>query len=443
VPGFDRSATQPDMQRSLRQVLIHATLSVWVLCAPAASHSAAAVAGPAAQSADARPFDAERAWAEWTQLLMLDYGYFERPGVDGPAIVAHFAGREAAARTRHEFIALIQQMARNFADPHLNVGPAAPDGPSLVPTASDLYGDWIDGRFVIRDVRADSDASRQGVVPGALVVAIDGVAPAAAVESLLGRPPAALSRTQMAFGLNLALAGVRNRPRQLVVRGHDGNRVFALRSTAEQANAVANAPSVLSERRGDVGVIRFNNSLGRDDTIGAFARALRPLLDARALVVDLRNTPSGGNSTVARGVLGHFVSRERPYQVHVVPAEARRFGVPRKFVEYVLPIEPFFRGRVVVLGGRWTGSMGEGMVIGFDAIGAQTAGSPMGHLLGALFHETLPESGAQVELGEEQLFHVDGTPRESFRPRLFVEPAEAGPLGDPTMHAVMRWLGAR
>jgi carboxyl-terminal processing protease len=65
----------------------------------------------------------------------------------------------------------------------------------------------------------------------------------------------------------------------------------------------------------------------------------------------------------------------------------------------------------------------------------------MGHLLGAMFHETLAESGATVELGEEQLFHVNGTPREAFVPRLRVEPAEAGPLGDPTLSAAMRALG--
>jgi hypothetical protein len=436
----------PLVPHTFRQTLARTILSVAMLGALAPCRSAGTGDEPGAHAnppVDTRAFSARQAWLEWTQLLMLDYGYFQRPGVDGPAIVAHFATRAAAATDRREFIALIQQMARHFADPHLNIGPSAPDGPNLVPTACDLYGDRIDGRFVIRDVRADSDASRQGVAPGDVVESIDGLAPAAAVELLLGRPIVALSREQVAFGFNIALAGMRGQPRRLVVRGTNGQRDFALRDAGEQARALASAPTLDSERRGDVGIIRFNNSLGRDETITAFARALLPLLDTRVLVVDLRNTPSGGTSTVARGVLGHFVNRERPYQVHVVPGEARRFGVPRKFVEYVLPIEPIYRGRVVVLGGRWTGSMGEGMVIGFDAIGARTAGSPMGHLLGALFHETLAESGAHVELGEEQLFHVNGTPREAYRPRLLVEPAEAGPRDDPTMSAVMRSLGAR
>jgi len=58
-----------------------------------------------------------------------------------------------------------------------------------------------------------------------------------------------------------------------------------------------------------------------------------------------------------------------------------------------------------------------------------------------MFRETLPESGTIVELGEEQLFHVNGTPREAFVPRLHVDPAEAGPHGDPTLSAALRALG--
>ena len=86
--------------------------------------------------------------------------------------------------------------------------------------------------------------------------------------------------------------------------------------------------------------------------------------------------------------------------------------------------------------------MGEGMVIGFDALGHTTVGSPMAHLLGALSHETLPTSQAQVELGEEQLLHVNGTPREAFHPAVAVDPAEARLDGDPALDAVQRAIDA-
>jgi carboxyl-terminal processing protease len=150
------------------------------------------------------------------------------------------------------------------------------------------------------------------------------------------------------------------------------------------------------------------------------AALLAALTQAQAsstgLVLDFRNTPSGGNTTVARGIMGHFVQVEKPYQVHVVPSEERRYGVPRKFVEYVLPLAPYYAGKVVVLGGHWTGSMGEGLLVGFAALGVPTAGSELADLLGALFNEQLTLSDAKVDLGEEQLLQVNGQPREDFVP---------------------------
>lgn len=413
----------------------------------AALCAAAATPGWAADGADAvpgtQPFDAQKAWHEFGELLRLDYSYFERPGVDGPRILAHFEPLARQTRDRAAFIALLKTVARNFADPHFNVGPGAAGDPGLVPTASDLFGEVLEGRALIRAVRGGSDAAAQGVPLGATVVAVDGHDPASRIATLLGQPLAALSRAQARHGLNLALAGVRGQARQLVLRvGGGPPRMFRLKSPAEQARALTAAPPVVAERRGPVGLIRFNNSLGRDDARAHFTAALRGLLDTRALAIDLRQTPSGGNTTVARAILGHFTDREQPYQVHVVSGEQRRFGVPRKFIELVAPLEPHYGGRVFVLCGRWTGSMGEGLVIGFDALGHTSVGSPMAHLLGALFHETLPASQAQVELGEEQLLHVNGAPREAFQPTIAVDPAEARLDGDPAFDALLRALDA-
>ena len=115
------------------------------------------------------------------------------------------------------------------------------------------------------------------------------------------------------------------------------------------------------------------------------------------------------------------------------PGEEREFGVPRKFVEYVLPIAPRVRGKVVVLGGHWTGSMGEGLMIAFRALGVPTAGSRLAHLLGALFNEQLELSNAKVDLGEEQLFDTAGRPRENFVPDLFQDREEALDGNDPLL----------
>lgn len=387
------------------------------------------------------PFDAPAAWVEFTALLRISYAYFTRPGIDGEAILAYFAPQAQAATTPAAFRDVLQLVAHNFADPHFIVGPLDGQDYNVVPTSADLYARYRAGRFELVDVRRDSDAQQQGLLPGTEIIRIDGQTPEAAIAAVMGRPLATLSAPQVAAGLNSALAGVRQQPRQLTLATAGGPRTYTLRSPGEQARQLLTAPPLSIEWRGAAAIIRLNNSLGRNETITSFQAALAQVQAAKVLVLDFRNTPSGGNTTVARGIMGHFVRRERPYQVHVVPSEARRYGVPRKFVEYVLPLAPYYPGRVVVLGGHWTGSMGEGLLVGFHAFGIRTAGSGLADLLGGLFNERLPLSEAKVDLGEEQLFQVNGQPREDFVPDIFREACEGQPGNDPLLEQAIR--GAR
>jgi len=164
-------------------------------------------------------------------------------------------------------------------------------------------------------------------------------------------------------------------------------------------------------------VIRFNDSLGEDATIAAFDEAMARARPGQLVVLDLRDTPSGGNTVVARAIMGWFVSEARPYQIHNLPAEERETGVPRQWVEQVLPrAGKRHEGPVVVRVGRWTGSMGEGLAVGLDALGALVVGEPMAGLLGAIYDHRLPRSGLVIKLPTERLQAVDGTPREAFRP---------------------------
>ena len=75
--------------------------------------------------------------------------------------------------------------------------------------------------------------------------------------------------------------------------------------------------------------------------------------------------------------------------------------------------------------------MGEGMAIGLDAMQrARVCGSRMAGLNGAVFDHALPATGIVVRLPGERLSHLDGTPREAFRPPVFVENAEAEAAAD-------------
>ena len=67
--------------------------------------------------------------------------------------------------------------------------------------------------------------------------------------------------------------------------------------------------------------------------------------------------------------------------------------------------------------------------------------SELAGLLGATYHFELPHSKIGVNLPAERLTHVNGTPREEFRPPVYVNPAVlAASDGDPILDAGMRRL---
>ncbi len=86
--------------------------------------------------------------------------------------------------------------------------------------------------------------------------------------------------------------------------------------------------------------------------------------DNQPIVLDLTDTPSGGNTTVARAILSWFVNEPQFYQMHSLPEEERRYGIIRQWVEQVHPRDgKYHAGPLEVRVGRWTGSMGEGLVV--------------------------------------------------------------------------------
>ncbi len=395
------------------------------------------MSGPArAEDKASAPFDASVAWASFSKLLHENYSYFDRPGIDGDAILTAFAVRARAARSDKEFIDTLQLVSHNFADPHFIVGPSDPTDWSIIPTSSDLFGRFDDRKFVIDQVRSGSDALAKGMRAGMEVQKIDGRTPRAAIEMITGRPFAALSTVQANFAFNIALAGLTRQPRSLNVVDEHARLTIHLAAARDQAKRLQDGPLLSVERHGSFGIIRINNSLGNDALIEQFAQALATLKDTTTLLIDLRETPSGGNTIVARGIMGHFVDHDRPYQMHIISSEGRMFGPTRKFVEYVMPYGAHYAGKVYVAGGRWTGSMGEGLMLGFDAIGATTVGSELAHLLGALSDDTIDGSAATVAIGTEELFTVTGLPRAAYRPQLYLARTERDETHDPVLVAI-------
>ena len=304
-----------------------------------------------------------------------------------------------------------------LADHHAITGASFDDSWAVVPSYADLWVEQRGSQFRIESVRRGSPAEAAGVRAGTLLTEIDGIPTARAVAGFWEDLGAQASPERAGFAARVLTAGRRDRPRRLtVLDGNGASRVHELPNlyAAQQPNG----PPVEILREGGALLIRVRDSLGDSATIAAFDAAMRQASPRQRVIVDLTETPSGGNTTVARAILGWFVDRPHFYQMHNLPLEQRQSGVARQWVEQVLPRPNMrHRGPVEVRVGRWTGSMGEGLAIGFHAIGAEVRGTRMAGLLGAIYDHRLDHSGLVVKLPTERLMTVTGQPRESFRPR--------------------------
>ena len=398
-----------------------------------------AVAAPLvlrAQTPDELREDFDTAWRAANDR----YAYFDAKATSWPDIPSLYADDLRQVSTRNALIALLEHVLDELYDPHAQLNVNLPNSPRLVPSGTDLWAEWRQGEALITDVRVGSDAQKAGIRPNDVVIDIDGTPIAEAVEARLGRSYPHSVAAARDWALRAVLAGRHDLRRVLRVRQGQAIRTLEL-GARDQFGARNAEPVSHSQIAPGIGYVRFNDSLGGAATIQAFDRALDDLSETRGLIIDLRDTPSGGNSVVARGILGRFVTRDLPYQRHLLPSEERETGIRRSWLELVSPRGTAYRRPVAVLVGHWTGSMGEGLAIGFDATASGTVvGTAMAGLLGATDHIVLPHTGIGLNLPTERLYHVDGTPREAFRPRVLVDVTQPTSKTDPFVAAALRVL---
>lgn len=390
-----------------------------------------------------RPFDPLIAWHEFEQTMSANYAYADTSKVDVSALFSHYEIEAQQIAEKAEFIDLIQVVTRFFIDPHLNAGPLNEFDYSVIPTGSDIWAGLKGNNYVIEDIKRESSAAQTNLSIGDKITTIDGKSIDEIVQEVFANTTFPLSSEHKLWAVNIALGGLRNAPRKIEVQNKLGQYVsYTLESSYLAIDALETEAAVSAKRIGTLGYIRINNSLGNEQTVDEFTAQISALGDTKALIIDLRNTPSGGNTSIAEPILGHFVSENTPYQLYQTQREGVAYHESEMQRAYVTPRKPHYSKPYVVLVGRWTGSMGEGMAIGFDAIGARAIiGAPMADLLGGISSFDLAYTGANIEIAFQRMFHVDGTYREDFVPTVMKIPADTAIDGsDPVIDIAIKLL---
>ena len=363
-----------------------------------------------------------------------------------PNVYAYFSEREPIweaacaqalidieqADTSLDFLIVLERLLDDLYDAHISLNTNSSQSPRLVPSGSDVWiGDESTNHSVL-GVRPESGAAPAGVKTGDQLVSFNGLNASELMARRSHALPDQMTASRKNWALNAAISGYRHEPRTLVV-SREGVEISYDLGDPEPAGKPN--PITTSTMGNYVGYIRFNNSLGNSETVLAFDNALEQLSETQGLVIDLRDTPGGGNTGVAEPILGRLVNTTLPYQITVAPSAE---SISRQ-------IEPTgawtYEQPIIALVGRWTGSMGEGMAIGLDGMArAEVLGDCMAALAGGTNDISLRRSGISIRVPAYDLTHLDGTPRHLWCVDTPVV-ADAGNQDDELLKSAIKKLG--
>lgn len=353
----------------------------------------------------------------WSQLRD-NYAYFDKKETDWGLVREVYRPQVAQAGNKREFITILERVLEELYDPHTHLKINTNRSTRLMPTGLDIWAEWENGKAIITQVRTAFSAEQAGLKVGMEIISINGVPVKTAVRNRVGMSLKKITEAAESWALRALLAGTRDARRVIEAKNANGVKAtfqLDLPTHTTVDNYQGGNKIEWKLLKDGFGYIKIND-LGSDDTVAEFDAALEQVKATHGLIIDLRATQSGGNTSVAEPIMGRLIERRMPYQK----------GIPRRGARWTREVSPrggwTYKAPIVLLVGRWTASMGEGMAIGLDAMRrASVVGTRMAGLNGAVFDLQLPHTKIKLNYAAEKLFHVNGTPREDFVPPVAVK----------------------
>jgi carboxyl-terminal processing protease len=352
-----------------------------------------------------------------------NYCYWDKKQTDWEKVKTVYGPLVDTITSKESFVLLLEKIFYELYDHHASLNTNTPESQRLVPSGTDLWAEYINGKPIITEVRAGFGAEKVGIRAGMQIVGFNDVPVEKAIQPFLPKCLQKPDGESKNYALRILLAGKHSENRKITVMYQNQLKEFYPDQPVNLLESHQYNNDLDSKIfTGNIGYIRINNRLGDNNMIPLFDSGLTVLGNTKAIILDLRETPSGGNTMVARSILGHFISKEGFYQKHELTSEEKEFGIRRSWVEIVSPRKPAYKKPLVVLVDHWTGSVAEGIAIGFDALKSATiTGTDMAGLNGAVYSFTMPHTNIGFSFPAEKLFHVNGSPREKFKPVIRVD----------------------
>jgi C-terminal processing protease CtpA/Prc len=346
------------------------------------------------------------------QTVKERHAYLEEQQIDWARVYQIWRPKAALIKDDIEFIEFMEQVLLELHNGHVSLNTNLNTSNRLVPSGSDLFVVKNYDSYYIEDVRPNSKAAAAGVRPGLQVGSWNDQPINPQLSKFYPKSVKQPTEAMQRYALDMLFAGTHDQKRTM--KTHNGVRTLFIQ--LDTAIIQKNKHKITVQWHNDsVAQLTINDCLYDYDLIAEFDAAMDTLMRAKCILLDLTDTPAGGNTTVARAIMGRFIDKRLPYQMHSYVEQP--YSVERSWVEYVSPRGATYRGRLFVLVGHWTGSMGEGLAIGFDGLGRGTVvGTKMAGLLGAITQFEMPNTKISFQIPIEKLYHINGTPRAAYVP---------------------------
>jgi C-terminal processing protease CtpA/Prc len=369
-----------------------------------------------------------------------NYCYFEKKQVDWNKLRDIYSKQVDTATSRDGFVSIIEKAIYELYDHHCGLHTNTKFSRRLVPTGADIWAEFVGDRPIITEVRKGFGAEKAGVIAGMEVIAVNDVPVKDAILPFLSHT---VNNESKSFALRLILAGDHFTKRKITLKSNNVNRDYYPDQVGLMLEHIKYTAMVESKDLDGIGYIKVNNFLFDNALIPKFDSVLNTLMQKKAIIIDMRETASGGNTSVARAILGRFITKEQFYQKHELYAEEKETGIKRSWEEMVSPRGIPYLKPLVILADHWTGSISEGVTIAFDGMKRATViGTQLARLNGAVYSFEMPNTKIGFNISEERLYHVNGTPRELYKPAIEVDVTKqkAGNNGDVILNSALTFL---
>ena len=362
------------------------------------------------------------------ETFRTDYAYFDEKQTDWDRVREIYRPQLRSISTESEFVALMETLQEELYDDHIHLNTHTASSPNIVPSRTDVWAEWKDGKAMITGIRLGFPADAGGLRPGMEILRFNGVPIEDTVRERMGRSFVQVNAEIESWTLRKVLAGYRNQTRTIEVRYQGETTRVSIQPEAFDAAYNTQHRTRLDFRMLDdrIGYVAINGTLEGRGLLEDFDSGLEALRETAGLILDLRRV-GGGNTGIVEGIIGRLIDRERVYQR----------TVPRDGTQFLSRVRPRgewqYRHPVVILVNRWTGSAGEGLAISLDAIGSATVvGTKMAGLEGSVYTMRMPHTGIGFQCTKQRVFNgtLKGDPaaqefvgscRSAYIPSVLVE----------------------